>query len=62
MRSGLLLLVEDNLRQARPIAQINKNQVAEIATPVDPSHQDHVLIGISSAEIAAIVRSLQCSE
>jgi len=37
MGGGVLLLVEYNLRQPRAVAQINKNQVAEIAPPMDPS-------------------------
>jgi hypothetical protein len=62
MRGGVLLFVEDNLRQSRAIAQINKNQVAEIAPPVNPAHQDDLFAVIASAKIAAVMRSLQCSE
>ena len=62
VRGGVLLLVEDNLRQARAVAQINKNQIAEVAPPVDPAHQDDVFVGVSGAKIAAVMCALQCSE
>jgi hypothetical protein len=62
MRGGVLLFIEHNLRQASAIAQINKNQVAKVAPPVDPAHQNDVFIRVSGAKIAAVVRSLQCSE
>jgi hypothetical protein len=29
---------------------------------MDPSHQDDIFIGIGGAQIAAVVRALQCSE
>ena len=62
MRGGVLLLVEDNLRQARAVAQVNENQIAKVAPPMDPAHQDDVFVGIGGAKIAAVVCALQCSE
>ena len=62
VRGGLLLLVENNLRQARAVAQVDEDQVAEIAPPMDPAHQDDFFAGVGGAKIAAVVRALQCSE
>ena len=62
VRGGMLLLVENDLRQARAVAQIDENQIAEVAPLVDPAHQDDVFVGVRGAQIAAVMCALQCSE
>jgi hypothetical protein len=59
---GIVLLVENNLRDSGAVPQIDENQLAQVAPPVDPSHQDDVFVNICGAKIAAVVRALQCSE
>jgi hypothetical protein len=38
VRFGMKLLVEDDLYNPGAVSQINKNQLAKIATAVDPAH------------------------
>ena len=59
MRRGVLFLVENNLRKARAVAQVNENQIAEVAPPVDPAHQDNIFVGVRGAQVAAIMGALQ---
>ena len=56
------LLVEDNLRDSGAIAQIDKNQLAQIASPVHPAHEDNVRIRVRRAQIAAVFCPLQISK
>jgi hypothetical protein len=62
MRLGMEFLVEDDLREARAVAQINEEKIAEVAPLVDPSHQDHVLVGVHGAQISAVMCALKCSK
>ena len=46
VRLGMQLFVEHNLRNAGTVAQINEDQLAQIAAAMHPAHQDHVSISI----------------
>src|SRR5215472_466422 len=62
MRLSGLLLVEYNLREASPVAQIDEDQLAQIAPPLHPAHEHSVFVRVRRAEIAAVLRSLQVPE
>ncbi len=62
MRRGVQLLVENDLRQARAVAQVDEQKIAEVAPLVDPAHQHDFLVGVRGAQISAVVCALQCSE
>ncbi len=49
--------VDDDLGDAGAVAQINEDDVAEVAAAVDPSHEDGFLAGIGGAERATHVSS-----
>ena len=46
VRGGIQLAIDYNLRHPRTIAQVNKDDAAEVAPPVDPSHEDGLFTGI----------------
>ena len=56
---GRQLLVQHNLRDAGAVAQIEKDQVAVVAAPVHPAHQDHLLPGVGGAQVAAKMRPFE---
>ena len=39
MNRGIALLVKNDLRHATAVAQIDEDQVAEVASPVYPAHE-----------------------
>jgi hypothetical protein len=41
------------------IAEIEKDEIAVVAAPVDPAHQNHVLAVLLRTELAALVGALQ---
>jgi hypothetical protein len=45
--------VENRLRQAFAVAQVDENHGAMIAPPVDPSHQQNLLARVGGAQLAA---------
>jgi len=59
MRLGVQLLIEDDLRDAGAVAEVNENQLAEVAAAMHPAHEDDVLIGVRGAECTAIVCAFQ---
>ena len=59
---GLRLFVEDNLDDAGAIAEVEKEQIAEVATASDPAHHDGVFVGVGGAEIAAVVCAGEVAE
>jgi hypothetical protein len=58
----MLLFVKDNLREARAVAQVNEKEIAEIAPPVNPAHQDNIFVRVCGAQVPAVMCTLQCSE
>ena len=61
------LFVENRLRQAFPVAQVDENDGAMIAPPVDPSHQEDLLARVGGAQLAAamstakLAQKIQCN-
>ena len=53
---GGQLLVEHDLRDAGAVAEIEKDKVAVVATPVDPAHENHLLPSVGGAHVAAKMR------
>ena len=53
MNGRIALLVEHHLGDAAAVANINKDQVAQVAPPVDPSHEYGLLAGVSRTQSAA---------
>jgi hypothetical protein len=56
---GGQLLIEHDLGNARAVAEIEKNEVAVVAAPVNPAHQNHLLPGAGGAQVAAKMRSFK---
>ena len=54
---GAALAIENHLRHARAVADVDEDQVAEVAAAVDPSHEHGFLAGVGSAELSASVRT-----
>ena len=52
------LFVEDDLRDAAAVADVEEDEVAVVAAAVDPAHEDYVLAGVFGAELSAAVRPL----
>ena len=50
--------VKHDLRDAAAVAQIDEHQIAEVATAVDPSHENGFFAGIGGAQCAAHVSTL----
>jgi hypothetical protein len=53
------LFVEHDLGYAGAVAQIEKDEVAMVAAPVNPAHQNHLLPGAGGAQVAAKMRSFK---
>ena len=62
VRFGLRLFVEDDLNDAGAIANVEEEEIAEVATARDPAHDDGVFIGVGGAEIAAVVCAGEVAE
>ena len=62
VRLRIQLLVEHNLRDSGAVAQIDKNQLAQVAPPMHPAHEDDVFIRIRRAQLPAVFCSLQISQ
>jgi hypothetical protein len=56
------LLVDHHLRDARPVAQIEKDEAAMVAPPVYPAHQDYVLPRVLRAKLTTHLRPLQTTQ
>jgi hypothetical protein len=56
--------IEHHLRDAGAVAQIEKKKIAVVAAPVDPAHQDYVLVRVRvrRGEQAAVVRAFESAE
>ena len=52
-------LVEDDLRDASAIAEVEEDEIAVVAAAVDPTHEGDGLAGVGAAEFAAGVRALE---
>ena len=56
---GRQFLVEHDLGDAGAVAQVEEDQVAVVAAPVDPAHHHHLLAGVGGAQIAAEMRPFE---
>ena len=54
--------VEDDLRHAVAIAQVDEDDAAEIAAAMDPAHQQGALAGVGGAQLSAGVRAAKVAE
>ena len=60
---GADLLVDDDLRDAGAVAQVEEDEVAVVAAAVDPAHQNHVLPRVFRAKLATHAASVaNCPE
>ena len=55
-------LIEDHLHNSGAVANVQKQQIAQIAPTRDPSHHDHIAAGIFCAQVAAVVCSIQIAQ
>ncbi len=56
---GRELLVENDLRDAGAVAEVEEDEVAVVAAAVDPAHQNHLLAGVGGAQLAAQMRPFE---
>jgi hypothetical protein len=54
--------IAHNLRPARVVAQIEENQISEVAAYIHPASHKYSLPGMLFAQLAAIMRSLSITE
>ena len=59
VRGGLRLFVEDDLDDAGAVANVEEEQIAEVAAAGDPAHDDGVAAFVGGAQCAAVVCALQ---
>jgi hypothetical protein len=52
-------LVENDLRDSSTVAQIDKNDAAQIAAAVNPAHERNGFAGIGGAEFSATMSALE---
>jgi hypothetical protein len=62
VRRGLRFFIEDHLDDAGTIANIEKEQVAEVAAARHPPHHYGVAPFVLGAEFAAVMCALQIAE
>jgi hypothetical protein len=55
-------LIENYLHDPGAIANVQKQQIAQIAPPGDPAHHDYVAAGVFCAQLAAVVCSFQIAQ
>jgi hypothetical protein len=59
---GLRFFVEDHLDDAGAVADVEEEQIAEVAAAMDPAHYDGRFAGVGGAEGAAVVGAFQVAE
>ena len=52
-------LVEHDLRDAGAVAEVEEDEIAVVATAVDPAHEGDGFAGVGAAQVAAQVRALE---
>jgi hypothetical protein len=57
-----ILFIQNDLRYAVTIAEVDKCQNTKVALFGNPSHQHHVLADIADAKLTASVRPFQISQ
>ena len=62
MDVGIQTFVEDDLRHTVAIAQVNEDDLSEVAAAMHPSHDDGALTGIFAAQLAAGVRATKVAK
>ena len=62
VRGGVHFGPADHLRDAGVVAEIEEDQVAQIAAAVHPSGQEDGLAGVTLAKLAAVVGALAVAE
>ena len=56
------VLVQNDLSDSGAVAQVEKDEVAVVATAVDPTHQHDRLAGVFGAKLPTGMGALQCSK
>ena len=62
VRLGARLAIAHHLRNARVVAQINKDQVAEVTAAVHPAGKKHLLTHVRLAQLTRAMRPPPCPE
>jgi len=55
VRFGLRFLVENDLDDAGAVADVKEEQIAEVASTMNPAHDDGVAVGVGGTEGAAVM-------
>ena len=62
MRRGLCLFVKNHLNNAAAVADIEEEQIAEVAASRHPAHYNGIAPFVLGAEFAAVVCALQIAQ
>src|SRR5205807_4901965 len=62
VRGRLRLFIENHLHDAGAVAHVEKEQIAEVAAPRYPAHDDGVAAFVLGAQFAAVVCALQVAK
>ena len=57
VRRGVQFAVEDHLRHPSAVAQVDENDISEVAPPVYPTHEHSFFSGVGGAQRSAHVRA-----
>jgi hypothetical protein len=57
VHGGVQFVVEHDLRYAGPVAEIDKDDLAQVASPVDPSHEHNFFARIGEPKSSARMSS-----
>jgi hypothetical protein len=57
MGRGVHAHIEDQLRDAGAVAQIDEDYVAKIAATADPTHENHLLARVLGTQVSTHVRA-----
>jgi hypothetical protein len=59
---GILAFIKDELRYSVTIAEMDEDQAAEIATPMNPAHQDRGSAGIACPQLSTGMSTSKVAE
>ena len=62
VRLGLGFFVKDHLDDSAAVADVEEQQIAEVATFGDPAEHDSIVVRVLGAEMAAVVCAFQIAE
>jgi hypothetical protein len=59
---GIQFVIENDLCDPGAVAQVDEDDLAQVAAPVDPSHEHNFLASVRETKLSAHVRSFEIAE